>query len=397
MPPTILTTQEATGNIEQTQRKVDMSESIYLLQPEEAPFTALVRKLSKRTSKNPKYEWLEDEQVPWVDQINNGAGYAAGATSLVVDNGGYFAVADLVRVFRTNEVFRVTAVATNTLTVTRGWGSTAAALVDNDFLEILGPAIAEGQAVGTARMTKKVPKFNYTEIFRHPLKVTKTLEASDLYGGNERAFQRRKTAIQHNMAIERALWFGARNEDLTATDAPIRSTGGVVSFVTTNKTSLANDAALTLAAFDAFWETVFFYGSGTRWAFASPHMMTLINALGQSKLQLYQMPLGQAKGVTFGIAVTQYVSPGGTVNLVNTRLFKDWIASTGSNAAGKLLIALDFDPMDGVAYRYLPGRDTSLETDLQVRGDDFVQDAYLTECGLQIAQEKRHGILEIIA
>lgn len=393
MPPVVLQTQESTINIEQAQRVVDMSETIYLLHPEEAPFTALSRKLSKKSTKNPKFEWLEDEQVPWVDQANGA--YLVGATSIVVDNAAYFAPGDLVRNFRNGEVFRVTAVTlgTNTLTVTRGWGTTAAAGNDNDFLEILGPAIAEGQPVGTPRVTKKVPKFNYTEIFRHPLKLTKTLEASTLYGGNERAFQRRKVAIQHNMAIERALWFGARNEDTAVADAPIRSTGGVTSFVTTNKDTLANDAALTLATFDAFWEKVFFYGSGTRWAFGSPHMMTLINALGQAKLQVYQMELGRARNQTFGISVVQYVSPHGIVNLVMTRLFKDWIASSGTNAAGKLLIALDFDTEDGVAYRYL--RDTQLMTELQVRGDDFYLDEYLTECGLQFAQERRHGILEI--
>lgn len=395
MPPVVLQTQESTINIEQAQRVVDMSESIYLLHPEEAPFTALVRKLSKKATKNPKFEWLEDEQVPWVDQLNMAAGAAAGVTALVVDNAAFFAPGDLVRVFRTAEVFRVTAVTlgTNTLTVTRGWGSTAAALVDNDFLEILGPAIAEGQPVGTPRVTKKVQKFNFTEIFRHPVKLTKTLEASTLYGGNERAFQRRKTAIQHNMALERAFWWGTRNEDSGAADAPIRSTGGVIFYLTTNKDSLANNAALTLATFDAFWEKVFFYGSGTRWFFASPTIMTLVNALGQSKLQVYQMELGRANNQVFGIHVTQYVSPHGIVNIVMTRLFKDWIASTGTNAAGKLGIALDFDAEDGVAYRTL--RDTRLGTDLQVAGDDFYLDEYLTECGLQIAQERRHGILEI--
>ncbi len=64
---------------------------------------------------------------------------------------------------------------------------------------------------------------------------------------------------------------------------------------------------------------------------------------------------------------------------------------------GKVLIALDFDPEDGVAYRYLQSRDTQLLTDLQQPGDDFYLDEYKTECGLMLAQEKRHGILEVIA
>ncbi len=397
MPPVMIGTQESTINIDQSQRVVDMADSIYLLQPEDNPFQALLRKISKRSAKNPEYSWLEDEQVPWTDVA--AAAWLVGATTITMTNGGYFAAGDIIKVFRTAEVMRVTSVAVNVITVVRGWGGTTAVAGNiGDVIIILGPAIAEGQPVGAARMTKKVKKRNYTQIFRHPVKVTKTLEASALYGTpSERAFQRRKIAFQHLTAIERALWFGVANEDVSAADAPIRSTGGVTSFVVTNKTSLANDAALTLAAFDAFWETVFFYGSGTRWAFASPHIMTLVNALGQSKLQLMQMDLGKVRDQVFGISVTQYVSPHGIVNLVMTRQFKDWIASTGSNAAGKVLIALDFDPEDGVAYRYLQSRDTQLLTDLQQPGDDFYLDEYKTECGLMLAQEKRHGILEVIA
>jgi hypothetical protein len=395
----MITTQQATGNIDAAQRRVDMADKIYLLQPEEAPFAALLRKLSRKTTINPEFSWLEDEATPWVDAINNGAGYASGATSLVVDNGGYFAAGDLIKVFRTGETFRVTAVATNTLTVTRGWGSTAAALVDNDVLLVMGTAFSEGALAATARHTVKVKKFNYTQIFKTSVKLTKTLEASGLYAvSSERAFQRQKKAREHNWSINRQLWFGARNENLSATDAPIRSSGGITHFVTTNKTSLANDAAVTLAALDAFLESVFFYGSGTRWCFLSPHMATLINALGQAKLQLQHVTLGRAQeNVAFGLSVTKYVSPHGICYFVYDRALKDWITLTGSNAAGKVMFALDFDPEEGIAYRPLTGRDTKFGADIQPPDADYTLDEYLTECGLQVGQEKRHGIFEVIA
>lgn len=397
--PVILTTQEATGNIEGSQRVVDMADTIYLLQPEESPFAALVRKLSSKAVDNPEFSWLEDQQVPWKDQINNGAGYASGATDLIVDNAAFFAPFDIIRCLRTAEAMRVTAVntGTNTITVTRGWGSTAAALVDNDVLINLAAAFKEGDVSGQPRMTKKVKRFNYTQIVRHSAKLTGTLEASRLYGTNsERRRQQRKIAMQHNLAINRQLWFGARNENVAAADAPIRSSGGIISFVTTNKTSLANDGALTLATFDAFLETAFFYGSGRRWGFASPKMMTLINGLAQGKLQVYQLELGKAQNQTFGIHVTRYVSPHGVLYFVYDRALADWVASTGSNAQGKVMIALDFDPDDGVGYRYLRGRNTKLHQGVQANDADFWLDEYRTECGLICAQERRHAILEIV-
>jgi hypothetical protein len=61
------------------------------LEPEAAPLTVFTKKLSKKRTVNPAFNWLEDELAPRFDQVNNGAGYASGATSIVVDNGAYFA------------------------------------------------------------------------------------------------------------------------------------------------------------------------------------------------------------------------------------------------------------------------------------------------------------------
>lgn len=383
-----------TGNIEASQRVVDMSEAILLLEPEEAPFTVLLRKLMKKEAVNPKFEWLEDEVVPYVDQINNAAGYVAGALEFLVDNYTYFAVGDIIKVFRTGETMLVTDVGNpvNTIDVTRSWGATAAAaLVDNDFLYIMGQAAKEGATKPASRMTKKVNKFNYCEIFRTPVKLTATLEASKLYGVNsERAYQRRKKGVEHNRSLERAFWFGEKNEDLTA--EPRRSTGGVTEFLTTNVTQLANEAAFTQSEFDKFLETLFLVGSDERWVFSSPLMLRLITAFAQSKLQIYQLELGRAAGRTFGIAISRYQSPHGVVNLVNTRIFKDY--RTSGDIAGKVLIALDFDE-EGAAYRYLRTRDTKLKTDIQANDADAHEDEYISECGLQLGQEKRHGILRI--
>ncbi len=392
MPAVIRNGQATAGSqgIEAAQRVVDMADAILLLHPSETPFTVLLRKLMKKEAGNPEFKWLEDEAVPWVDQINNAAGYTAGDTNLVVDNGSYFAPSDLVKVFRTGEVMRVTAVSGNTITVTRGWAGTAAALVDNDYLFIIASAFKEGASIGDSRATKKVVKTNYTEIFRNPVKLTKTLEASKLYGvSSERAYQRAKAGREHNMAMERAFWFGGKREDVSGTE-PIRSTGGVFEWIVTNKTTLANEAAFTKAEFDKFLEGVFFYGSDERWVFASPLMVRLINGLADSSIRILQMEVGRAGDRTFGIQISRYQSAHGVVNIVNTRLFKDY--RTAGDIAGKVLVAVDIDN-EAAAYRYL--RATKLYTDIQTPSDDAYVDEYLTECGLQFGQERRHGILEI--
>ena len=378
----------ASQGIEAAQRVVDMADAILLLHPSETPFTVLLRKLMKREAGNPEFKWLEDEAVPWVDQVTAAA--TNTATSLSVANGAYFAPNDLVKVFRTGEVMRVTAVSGNTITVTRGWAGTPAALNANDYLFIIATAYKEGAGLGDSRATKRVVKTNYTEIFRTPVKLTKTLEASKLYGvSSERAYQRAKAGREHNMAIERAFWFGAKKEDLSGTE-PIRSTGGVFEWIVTNKTTLTSESNFTKAEFDKFLETVFFYGSDERWVFASPLMVRLINGFADNAIRVLQMEVGKSGDRTYGIQISRYQSAHGVVNIVNTRLFKDY--RTSGDVAGKVLVAVDIDN-EAAAYRTL--RPTKLYTDIQAPSDDAYVDEYLTECGLQFGQEKRHGILEI--
>ena len=143
MPQTLITGYTGTGNIGSARLVVDMSNEIALLQPSKTPLITILKQAMKNTraASNPKFSWMEDDLKARWDAINNGAGYNDAATSIVVDNGAYFIVGDVVKVPRTGEVLFVTAVNTNTLTVTRGFGTTAAAaLVDNDPLVIVGNA-----------------------------------------------------------------------------------------------------------------------------------------------------------------------------------------------------------------------------------------------------------------
>lgn len=128
-----------TANIQTAKLKIDMSEKIALLQPSATPFITFLKRAKGNTevANNPKFSWLEDNLGARWDAINNVAGYGDAATSLVVDNGAYFSAGDIVKVPRTKEVLLVSSISTNTLTVVRGFGTTAAAaLVDNDPLKL---------------------------------------------------------------------------------------------------------------------------------------------------------------------------------------------------------------------------------------------------------------------
>jgi hypothetical protein len=140
---------------------------------------------------------------------------------LVVDNpgGSIFTKFDLIKNTRTGEIMRVTAVnySTHTITVTRGAGATAAAAInDNDWLLIIGPAFEEGSKSGDSNTTKLVKVTNFTQIFKTKFGVTETENASKLYpSGNPGAdlkYLRAKHGIEQAKKIERAYWFGEKKE-----------------------------------------------------------------------------------------------------------------------------------------------------------------------------------------
>jgi hypothetical protein len=368
-----------TGNISQSTRKVDMAEQVLLLDPNEAPLCVLSRRLAKRATINPEYSWQEDDLEPRFDAVNNGAGYASGATSIVVDNGAYFAQHFHVLVTRTGEVMRVDSVASNTLTVTRGIGSTAAAIVDNDELFVIGHAQPEGDTSPVARSGNPVKSTNYTQIFRKSVEASETLLHSDQFTSpHDWPYQRRKAAIEHNKDIELSLWFGKPSE---AGSPPRRTTGGVFHFATSN--ILNAGGAFTEAELYQALRPAFRYGSNTKVAFGSMLVIDVMNGFTRGKLEVTQ------NETTYGIRVMTYVSPHGTIRLVSHPLFE------GTVYSGYLAI-LDLADA-GVKWRYLANsrgsRDTMLLTNRQANDADAEKDEYLTEGGLQFGESKKHAIV----
>lgn len=118
--PTLISGGTGTGNILSTRRPLDISNDVAFYNPNANPFFLLAQKANKKASIDPEYKCLEAQIQPIFDNINKAGGYIATATSIVVDNGSYFKAQDLVQVTRTKEIFKVSSVSTNTLTIVRG-------------------------------------------------------------------------------------------------------------------------------------------------------------------------------------------------------------------------------------------------------------------------------------
>lgn len=367
-----------TANITQSKLVIDMSNDIALLQPSEAPLITFLKRAMGRSkpAENPKFSWLEDDLGARWDAINNAAGYANNITSIVVDNGDYFSVDDQVKVPRTGEVMLVTAISGNTLTVVRGWGTTAAAaLVDNDPLLILGSAMTEGSGTRTIKSTLETEVYNYCQIFKTPFGVTNTQNATKMYGGSDLSYQQMKKGVEHKVDMARAFYWGERKMDTTGAK-PKRGTGGLFSFLTANNYDAGGQ--LTQSEFDNnISEVVFKYGSKEKLLLASPRLLSVINGWMMGKVQM------SMSDKTFGLGVLPYVTPHGKFNIVPEPLFEGTVY-------GGFGVALD---VENIRYRPLKGRDTKLETNIQANDADERVDQYITEAGLEVRLPKTHAVI----
>lgn len=379
----------ATENITQDRRKYDVSDKLWMLDADAAVLAFFARKLSKKGVIDPEFRWFEKASPARYSTANYATGYTAGETSVLVDDGSVFRIGNVVQNVSTGEQMYVSNVSTNTLTLSRGYGTTSAgAIADNAVLAILGNANAEGGSIPTAVTSLATKAYNYTQIFREVINVTETQSATEIYaGGSDINELRREHLRLHLLDLERAFLFGERKEDVAtigATSGPVRTTGGARSFISTNVTNVGSyTGILTQALFEDWVADVFTKGGDKRMALVSPLIASAINSWAVGKLNMYP------KDKTYGIAISQYLSIHGQLDFVVERMFAENSTWAGYGFA--------FD-MDLLGYRYLNGngknRDTKLLKDRQAAGEDELKEEYLTEAGLWFANEGRHGFIK---
>lgn len=384
--PTLLSGVVDDADILSNQRVVDMSPTIAELEPDEAPLTTMLQKVSKRAAYSQKVEWLSDELVPRLTTLSASA--TSSATSLSVpattgaSSGTYFRAGDVIRIASTGENCYVTGVSADTLYVTRGIGGTSVTAVSAasgvDVIKV-GNAAAEGATLGTLIQTKKVANFNYAQIQRDPWGFTNTLVASKLYGGPEPANEAKKKLIEHKRQLENTLFWGVR--DLNTSGAtPIGYCGGVFQYATTNLT--ASVGTLTESVFESFLRKAFRYGSQNKVFFCSPLVASALSSFPQGKLA------PPAPGITeYGVSLSSYQSASGAK--VQIMVKRDWYDfQNTANQYGGIGVMLD---MDDITMR--PLRDTVLKPDRQANDEDSIKQEYLTEWSFEMGNEKKHAII----
>lgn len=199
-----------TGNLSQIQ-KPDYDEFMFLNESDNysVPYFFKSLKDGKRTVINRTFKWAVDDEVPDHDYITTAA--TAAATTLTPANYTYFRRLDKIINVNTHEQMLVLLSASGAggLTVTRGWGATAAAPIGvNDTIRILGSVPSEDSNVGDVRSTTETIYTNYVQEWETPLNWTEDNEAAVNYTGKDLPYQRKKAFGEHARKIGLDYWFG---------------------------------------------------------------------------------------------------------------------------------------------------------------------------------------------
>jgi hypothetical protein len=364
------------------QRVVDMSEKLYLLEPDASPLTSMLMKLNKKNARSTKIEWISNELMPRVTTLAASATSAATTATVATGTGDYFNVGDVWRIATVGMNIGITAVSTDTIGFAAVGSVSAVSAASGVDLVKVGNANAQGATGRTVNITKRVHNYNYTQILRNNWEFTESLLASEQYQSDDLTLERRKKLIEHKAEIEHTLWFGRR--DLESTTGYC---GGFTDFVTTNVTNVGG--GLTSTLFETFLRTGFRYGSKKKVFFAAPLVQSALSSFALGRLAPPSTSISD-----WGVHTRTYQSGAGhKVDIVYLAEFQDFQTSLTQFGGWGFLV-----DMDDVRYRPLVGngrnRDTKMLTKRQENDRDSTEEEYLTEFSFEIGNEKNHAILK---
>ena len=279
--------------------------------------------------------------------------------------------------------------------------STAGDLSNCDTLLIVGNINSEGAAMPDAIAYDPVKWYNFTQIFRTPLEMTRTAMKTRLRTGEQYKEAKREALELHGIEMEKAFLFGVPSERTGDNGKPERttlglipairggytgqggSTGTVNNFVT--NTDYAGQTWLQGGEdwLDTQLEVIFRKGSTEKLALAGSGAIQAINKLIKSGGNFDYTESTES----YGIKVTRWVTAFGVINMMRHPLF-----SYETTTRHSMVI---FEPKD-LKFRFID--DTMYKADDRLKkggwtSRDGIKEEYLTEGGMEYHHPDGWGYL----
>jgi len=381
-----------TGDWGTDERPKNFRETILWRQPNGmTPITGLLAKMNSESVNDPEFAWWEEELTTIRVQETTGLASNAGSTALTASGGG---VSNLVpgdillvekadQVSYDNELVVVATVASDTAgTITRAQaGTTLAAIPANAFLTKIGNTYAEGTGAPSASTRNPTKNKNYCQIFKTSYEVTNTAKLTYARTGDVLKNDKKRKMFDHSIAMEWAYIFGVSFETTGANGKPLRFTGGLRKFLSTNVTVFATTPTETTFLNAVYPVFNFNAGGGDeRLVIAGNGALNALNNIARSSTNSRIVFNDVVK--LYGMNLQKWVIPQGTLYIKTHPLLNNHLRYTNS------MFVIDPATM---TYRYV--RDTLAKDNVQAPDVDKIQGYWLSECGLEYHHEKTMAYL----
>lgn len=408
------------------QRPENWREQILYLYPNGmAPLTAMLSMMSSEQVDDPRYHWWTQEQTAVSGAV---AAIATIADMSVAYAGGGVAgdtifvqitttLANRVRaghqiLLRDASDYRVDVVGKVT-DVTRGAVNSVLAvklleaddnspthdLQDCDNFKIIGNINPEGGELPDAIALNPTEVYNYTQIFRTPLSITRTAKKTRLRTGNQYQKAKSEALEMHSWEMELAFLWGIRTQNIGDNGKPERTTLGAINFIRQFAAANCDDytlnatyAGTTWAAggeiwFKAMLEQIFRYGADEKLALVGSGALLGIDALAMAGGQVQLMP-GQK---TYGMQIREWLTPFGSIYMKTHPLF--------SHDATTRNMMVILEPKE-LTYKYIDDTQFYSESESKTHSSgygarriDGLNEEYLTESGLEFGLPQKCAVL----
>ncbi len=303
-------------------RRGDFASALLQVMPSgSAPLLALSSGMESAAAMDTAVTWFEENHMSGRITVTNNAGTG---TSFTVSDASFIMAGMIFLIESTAEHVFVTSVSGSTLTVTRGFAGTTNTSIDGSSTPVdiqrIGTAHEEGSAKPTAVANLGFPRFNYMQIFRNAWDVTGTAQRIQFHTGDVVAKNMADAAFFHAEDIERSLWFGRKTVG-HQNGHPFRTMDGIITQITTNSSVQSTNVSYT--DLRDFLEGIFARNikgkPNERIAFCGNTVLGVIDTLAMTHGVMNLVP-----GATeFGMEVTKWMTPFGTISLMTHPLFNE--------------------------------------------------------------------------
>ncbi|PYS90909.1 MAG: hypothetical protein DMF62_03655 [Acidobacteria bacterium] len=375
-----------------------------------APLFALTSLMKSESTDDPVFHWwqknFDNRRLKFSGALTN------VATAVTVDatfkSAFIVKMGDMLLIEGTGEIVTVTSDPTvsTALVVTRGQAGTSGTAIDagvagtNFYMTVIGSAYEEGSLAPSGVNYDPNEVYNYTQIFRNTLEMTRTASKTKLRTGDQVKEAKRECLEIHSTDIERALWFSKKSTG-TKNSKPYRTTDGVeaqiingapanvIPAVTGGGVTLTAPGVINMNWVEYAMELVFRRGGSEKMMFTSNAVMLAINQVARRN-SVYNLSGGEKE---YGMRVSRLVSPFGELVIKTHPLFNDMRGGTngGTSFTSKANNAYILD-MGEFIYRHFTGDDMRYEKDLTPVGLDGMKSGYLTEMGVELHHPSYHFI-----